>query len=70
MALFAIRVEHSLEVVVQRPHDADARKHCRAVIVDNQEHRFDRGLAPVRFDEQRGSGATPSADGVVVTGPA
>jgi hypothetical protein len=42
--VLTIGIEYSLDVPIQRPHDADARKHRRAVIVDDQEHRFDRGL--------------------------
>jgi hypothetical protein len=29
---------------VQRPHDADARHHGRAVMFDDQKHCFDRSL--------------------------
>jgi hypothetical protein len=44
MRVFAIWVELPNDVTVQRPHDTDPRHHGRAVMVDNQEHRFDCGL--------------------------
>jgi hypothetical protein len=31
MMVFAIRIEHPLDVTVQGSHDADAREHRRAV---------------------------------------
>jgi hypothetical protein len=37
MRLFAGRIEHSLNVTVQRLHDADARKHRRAAVRRDQD---------------------------------
>jgi hypothetical protein len=31
-------------MMVQGPHDADARNHGWGVAIDDQQHRFDRGL--------------------------
>jgi hypothetical protein len=47
MRVFARRIELQRDVTVQRPHDADPRKHGRAVMFDDQERRFDRSL-PLR----------------------
>jgi hypothetical protein len=47
MRVFARRIELQRDVTVQRPHDADPRKPGRAVMFDDQEHRFDRSL-PLR----------------------
>jgi hypothetical protein len=33
MMIFPVWVEHAFDVAVQRPHDADAREHHRAVIL-------------------------------------
>jgi hypothetical protein len=44
MDVFTRCIKHPNVPAVQCPHEADARKHRRAVIVDNQKHRFDRGL--------------------------
>jgi hypothetical protein len=30
MGVFAIRIERALDAAIERPHDADARKHRRA----------------------------------------
>jgi hypothetical protein len=34
MMVFAVRIEHPLDVAVQRPHDADARQHRVAAPLD------------------------------------
>jgi hypothetical protein len=47
MRVFAIWVELAHDVPVQGPHEADARHHGWAVVFDDQEQRFDRGL-PLR----------------------
>jgi hypothetical protein len=45
MMLFAIRIEHALDVTVQRQHDANPRKHRRtAVAFGDQDQRLDRSL--------------------------
>jgi len=44
MGVFAVGIEHPFDVSVQRPHDADARHHRRAVKLDDQKQGFDRGL--------------------------
>jgi hypothetical protein len=45
MMLFPIRIEHPLDVAVQCPHDADARKHRRsAVAFGDHDQRLDRSL--------------------------
>jgi hypothetical protein len=44
MGVFAIRIELPHDVPVQRSQHADTRHHGRAVMLDNQEHRFDCGL--------------------------
>ena len=44
MLVFAISVEHPLDVAVQSSHDADARHHGRAVELDYHEQGFNRGL--------------------------
>jgi hypothetical protein len=44
MRLFARRVEHPLDVTVQRSDDADAREHRWAVMFCNQQKRPHRGL--------------------------
>ena len=40
MMLFAVQVEHALDVTVQRPHDPDARKHAGAAERGDQDQRF------------------------------
>jgi hypothetical protein len=47
MRVFAIGIELTHDIWVQRPHEAYARHHGRAAVFDDQEHRFDRGL-PLR----------------------
>jgi len=47
MMVFTIRIEHSLNVAVQRPHDADPREHRRATRCRDQDQGFHRGL-PLR----------------------
>jgi hypothetical protein len=47
MGVFAIWIELANDAPVQGPHEADASKHRRAAVFDNQEQRFDRGL-PLR----------------------
>jgi hypothetical protein len=42
--VFAIGIELPNDVTVQCPQDADARHHGRAVVLDDQEHRFNCGL--------------------------
>jgi hypothetical protein len=44
MRVFAIWVELAHDMTIQGPHDADARHHGRAVVIHDQEHRFDRSL--------------------------
>ncbi len=44
MMVFAIRIKHPLDVTVQGSHDADAREHRRAVLVDDQKQGPDRIL--------------------------
>jgi hypothetical protein len=44
MFVFARRIEHALDVAVQRSHDADAREHRRSVLLGDQQERFHRGL--------------------------
>jgi hypothetical protein len=44
MMVFAVGIEHPLDVTVQGPHDADAREHRRAVLVDDQKQGLDRIL--------------------------
>jgi hypothetical protein len=44
MRLFARRVEHPLDVTVQRSNDADAREHRWTVMFCNQQKRPHRGL--------------------------
>jgi hypothetical protein len=44
MVVFAIGIEHALDVSIQRPHDADARHHRAAVAFGDQDQRFDRNL--------------------------
>jgi len=44
MGVLAVGIEHPFDVSVQRPHDADARHHRRAVKLDDQKQGFDRGL--------------------------
>ena len=40
MCVFAIRVEHALDVTVRRPQDVDAREHRQAAQRRNQHQRF------------------------------
>jgi hypothetical protein len=40
MMIFAIGVEHAFNLAVQRPHDADARHHRRAVLLGDQDQTF------------------------------
>jgi hypothetical protein len=44
MGVFAILIELPNDVTVQRSHDADVRHHRRAVMRDDQQQGFDRGL--------------------------
>src|ERR1700676_3152713 len=44
MRLFARRVKHPLDVMVQRSNDADAREHRWTVMFCNQQKRPHRGL--------------------------
>jgi hypothetical protein len=44
MRLFARRVEHPLDVTVQRSNDADAREHRWTVMFCNRQKRPHRGL--------------------------
>jgi hypothetical protein len=44
MRVLARWVEHPLDVAIERPHDADPRKHRRAAKVRNQHQGFHRGL--------------------------
>jgi hypothetical protein len=44
MMILARRIKHPLDVTVQGPHDADAREHRRAVLVDDQKQGLDRSL--------------------------
>jgi hypothetical protein len=40
MMVFPILTEHALNVSVQRPHDADAREHCRAARRRHEDQGF------------------------------
>jgi len=42
--VFAIRIEHALDVAVERFHDADARHHCRTVDPRDKHQYFHRRL--------------------------
>jgi len=44
MSILARRIEHALDVTIQRPHDADACKHCWPVMFRNEQQRLHRGL--------------------------
>jgi hypothetical protein len=44
MRVFAVWIELPHDMTVQCLHDADLRKHGRAVLFDDQKHRFDRSL--------------------------
>jgi hypothetical protein len=44
MLVFTIRIEHALDVSVQRPHDADTRKHRRPARRRDQDQGFGGGL--------------------------
>jgi hypothetical protein len=45
MMVFAIRIEHPLDVTVQGSHDADPRKHRRAAVTfGDQDQGLNRGL--------------------------
>jgi hypothetical protein len=41
---FTIRIEHALDVAVQRSHHADTGKHRWPVLFSHQEQRLHRGL--------------------------
>jgi hypothetical protein len=43
MRVFAVRIEHPLDMSVQGPHDADASEHCRAIAFRDKKQKFDRG---------------------------
>jgi hypothetical protein len=45
MRIFAVRIEHALNVTVQRPHDTNPRHHRRAAMLDHQHQRLNAGLA-------------------------
>jgi hypothetical protein len=47
MRLFPVRIEHPLDLPVERPHDPDLGEHCRPTKLRDQEQSFHRGL-PVR----------------------
>ena len=40
MRLFAVGIEHALDVAVQSSHDADARKHRWAAVLRDQDQGF------------------------------
>jgi hypothetical protein len=44
MVVFAIGIEHVLDVTVQRFHDTNPCEHRRAVVFGHQDQRFHRGL--------------------------
>jgi hypothetical protein len=44
MWVFAIGIEHSLDVAIDRPHDTDAREHRRAAEIGDEQKRFHCGL--------------------------
>jgi hypothetical protein len=44
MRVFAIQIEHALDVAVQRPRDTDASEHCRATGFRDQDQGLHRGL--------------------------
>jgi hypothetical protein len=46
MRVFPRGIEHALDVPTQRPHDADARHHCRPVLFGNQDQAF-HGCLPL-----------------------
>ena len=46
MMVFPIGVEHTLDVTVERPHNADARKHCRPIVFRDQDQGF-HGCLPL-----------------------
>ena len=52
MMVFAIGIEHALDVAVQRSHDADAREHRRAA--RDQDQGFHSGLPLRRLTGARG----------------
>jgi hypothetical protein len=37
MRVFAIGIVHTLDVPRERPHDTDARQHCRAAVLRDQD---------------------------------
>jgi hypothetical protein len=47
MMVFAVRIEDVLDATVQRPHDADPRKHRRPAKCRDQDQGFRRSL-PLR----------------------
>jgi hypothetical protein len=58
--LFAVGIEHALDVPVRCPHDADARKHCRPIRFRDQDQSFHRNslaalgsLSQIGFDRMR-----------------
>lgn len=44
MMVFPVGIEHSLDVPIKRPHDADTREHRRPAMFCDEEQRFHRGL--------------------------
>jgi hypothetical protein len=46
MMLFAIGIEHALDVSVKRPHNADARHHCRAAVAFGYQDQDFNGSLP------------------------
>jgi hypothetical protein len=49
MAIFARRVEHALDVTVQRPHHADPRVHYEVAALGGTDQAADRGLPLVEL---------------------
>ena len=52
MRVFAIGIEHPFDVAVQGSHDADTRKHRRAIEFDDQEQGFDRNVERTLTDRK------------------
>jgi hypothetical protein len=48
MRVFAIGIELANNAPIERPHDADPRKHRRAATFHHQYQRFNRALQPAR----------------------
>jgi hypothetical protein len=44
MGVFPRRIEHALNVTVQRSHDTDPREHRWSALFRDQQQRFHRGL--------------------------